>query len=445
MVLQIRGWLREDERLALRRWCFQKDVLELGAFQGLSSCCIAATAKSLVTVDTFDGRGTAEPGDYQDIFWRNINSVGRSATVKAIKGLFADVVPGLTETFDVVFIDGSHDYESVKQDIGLARGVLRPGGHLLMHDYDASNPGVVQAVDELIASGARAYGQACSLVRISPEPVDETTYPPKVVIAMPHRDGWASYGATRALCATPSSKYTRWIIDAGNSILTLTFNTLLAQALNLRDKEGATHFAMLHNDVVPTAPDWVDILMEEMCAHDLDVISAVVPIKNDCGLTSTATDHADYPWGVRRLTMKEIFELPETFTAPDVKHREHDACLLLNTGCWLMKINEPWMQGLHFRQQDRVVWCVGTNEWVAQSISEDWDFSRQLVARGCRLGATRKVPLFHQISQYNNQNVWGRYQTDEDFLKAEQETAHLKDLEVTDDHEPNQLPAADLP
>lgn len=428
MGIIINGWLHEDERLALRRWCFQKDVLELGAFEGLSSCNIAMTARSLVTVDTFDGRGTAEHRDTAEAFWKNINSIDRAATVRAHRGMFSEVLPTLAETFDCIFIDGSHDYESVMQDVELSLPHLRPGGLLLMHDYCIENPGVVKAVDELIAA-KRLYprDQANSLIMLATEPAPEKKTP-KVVIGMPHRDGWAHYGAVFAATAIPSTKYTRWTINQGNSILTLTFNQLLADALNLRDKEGATHFAMLHNDIVPCA-NWLDILMDELVAHNLDMISAVVPIKNEKGLTSTASDNLGYPWGVRRLTMKEVMALPETFTVRDIPHRQDDACLLLNSGCTLMKIDEPWMEGLHFRQQDRIAWCVKDQEWVAQGISEDWDLSRQLVARGCRLGATRKVGLFHFLPQYNNSTPWGTYDVDEDFITAEAETAHLKNQE----------------
>jgi len=166
--------------------------------------------------------------------------------------------------------------------------------------------------------------------------------------------------------------------------------------------------------------------MDELVANDLDMISAVVPLKNGKGLTSTATDHPDGPWGVRRLTMTEVMQLPETFTSKDIPFREDMSCLLLNSGCTLMKMNEPWAQGLHFRQQDRIVWCIKDGDWAPQSISEDWDFSRQMYHRGCRLGATRKVKLFHQNEVYHNHSAWGTQERDEDWFTAEADTAALK-------------------
>jgi hypothetical protein len=57
---------------------------------------------------------------------------------------------------DVVFIDGSHDYQSVKRDIALWRTRVRPaGGRLCGHDYDDNWPGVKQAVDEAFGSRVR--------------------------------------------------------------------------------------------------------------------------------------------------------------------------------------------------------------------------------------------------------------------------------------------------
>jgi len=256
-------------------------------------------------------------------------------------------------------------------------------------------------------------------------PVAEQERKIKVAVGMPHRDGWASYGAVMAATSGASDKYTHYTYNRGNSILTQTFNELFCDALNARDTEGVTHFAMLHNDVVPEK-NWLSTLIDEMEECDLDVLSAVVPLKNQHGLTSTGVDTPGYPWGVHRLTMREVMELPPTFTAADVPFRQPDACLLLNSGCWAMRLTEPWVEGLHFRQQDRIVWCLATKSWAAQSISEDWDFSRQLHTRGCRVAATRKVALYHQNPQYTNQEAWGDWEHDNAFLEGEKETERIK-------------------
>lgn len=54
-------------------------------------------------------------------------------------------------TFDVVYIDGDHSYEGVKQDIAFAMAHAAPNALILMHDVLAPQfPGVRQAFDEVM-------------------------------------------------------------------------------------------------------------------------------------------------------------------------------------------------------------------------------------------------------------------------------------------------------
>jgi len=64
-------------------------------------------------------------------------------------------------SFDMVFIDGDHSYEGARYDIEHSLPLLRPGGILVLHDYDRESRlgpeyaegelalGVTRAVDEL--------------------------------------------------------------------------------------------------------------------------------------------------------------------------------------------------------------------------------------------------------------------------------------------------------
>lgn len=54
--------------------------------------------------------------------------------------------------FDLIFVDGAHDYEHIRHDLGFWR-LLRPGGLLLFHDYSPEKSGrpsadVFRAVNE---------------------------------------------------------------------------------------------------------------------------------------------------------------------------------------------------------------------------------------------------------------------------------------------------------
>ena len=52
---------------------------------------------------------------------------------------------------DYVFLDGGHDYETVKNDLNCCNKVLENDGTILCDDYDLSYaPGVKQAIDEFV-------------------------------------------------------------------------------------------------------------------------------------------------------------------------------------------------------------------------------------------------------------------------------------------------------
>jgi precorrin-6B methylase 2 len=81
------------------------------------------------------------------------------------------------------------------------------------------------------------------------------------------------------------------------------------------------------------------------------VLGVVAPIKDQRGVTSTALAHDDGDtWRVHcRLTMQEVYRLPETFTSEDVGRP-----LLVNTGCGSAGSTEAWARKVHFTINDRI-------------------------------------------------------------------------------------------
>ena len=61
--------------------------------------------------------------------------------------------------FDVVYIDASHDYESVKQDILSWKNKVKKGGILCGDDYIGGWPGVVKAVNECFGNKINRVGK----------------------------------------------------------------------------------------------------------------------------------------------------------------------------------------------------------------------------------------------------------------------------------------------
>lgn len=422
--------MKEDERLALRRWAFGRRVLEIGSYEGLSTSQLGITADSIDAVDTFDGRGTPEPRDTFEAFKATVTACGITDKVKAHRGLTTKVLPRLEpQSFDLAFIDASHDYANVKQDADLARPLLKPDGLLAFHDYNDVHPGVQRVVDDLIDGGARLVEHVNTLALLSFAPAPESK-PLHLFIALPHRNRQPDPKTLARIAEHAIAEQRRCKVTvrmSGHSVLTLNFNGLLALALNEVVADGCTHFAMLHDDVFPDA-GWATTLLGELDTYALDMVSAVVPIKNDKGLSSTGTDTVGDPWAVRRISMREIFTLPKTFTAADVPWRQCEAPLLVNSGCWVMKLDQPWIQGLAFRQTDRLAYDVVKKRYFPQSISEDWDWSRQMHGRGARIGATRKVGLIHERAEYHNRAPWGAWETDEDYAQ------YLEEVKAADEH-----------
>lgn len=188
----------------------------------------------------------------------------------------------------------------------------------------------------------------------------------------------------------------------GSSLLARTFNELWCTALNYKLVKGERidYFAMLHADVTPAA-GWIDTLIDRLESHKLDVLAAVVPIKSDDGLTSTAYAKPGAspfkPAG--RLTTAEVHRLPETFTAD---HLPNGHRLLNNTGCWVCKFDPAWVTKVHFEINDRIEWDETKKCWQPRCEPEDWHLSRQLNDLGVKTGATRAVSIWHHGS-----GTWG--------------------------------------
>lgn len=442
MDVEVRGWQTEAERMALRRWAFGLQVLEIGAFEGLSTLQMAMTATHVTTIDTFDGRGTVHQAtDTAATFLANVKATGLGHKILPIRGESAKVMEKLEQVFDLIYIDGSHDYESVKADVDGARKILKPGGLLAFHDYDQNHPGVQRVVDSLREDGFYCVDQANTAVLLK-HGVSQRK-PVNVAVLFPSYNGWFMHAGvqTSAWNKASGSTYCNHTIfkprGGGSSVLTSCFNKMTCEAMNARELEGFTHLAMIHADINPD-PCWLDVLVEELEVGRFDMVSAVIPIKDFKGLTSTGLSTPAGRWAVRRLTMREVFELPETFTAQDVPWRTEEESLLLNSGCFVMRFDRPWFAGLHWRQQDRIVKVLTTGQFGNESQSEDWDWSRQLIDRGCRLAATRKVGLFHERPEFHNRAAWGEWEIDRDFMAEEKIIQESRSAVLND----NALPAA---
>ena len=174
------------------------------------------------------------------------------------------------------------------------------------------------------------------------------------------------------------------------SLLPRVFN----EALGISIARGYDVLCLLHADV-SAEPGWLSMMLDEMQEHDADVLSAVVAIKDERGLSSTAVRTAEDDY--RKLSLRECHALPQTFAAEDIGA----SMLLLNTGLMLMRTDRPWMKqwnGFRIRS------CIQWDTLTIDTVGEDWDMSEQLHALDPqpKLMATTAVQVHHWGSR-----MWG--------------------------------------
>lgn len=225
-----------------------------------------------------------------------------------------------------------------------------------------------------------------------------------IVLGMPGY-GKQTAAAGRALWTCCQDMRTVDVRYHAGSLLACNFNQLWCHALTrVHHGDRVDYFAMLHDDIGPET-FWLDKLIDELEATDLDVLGVVVPIKDPHGRTSLAIHHEGDNWSPEcRLTMRDVFELPETFTSDDLGGQK----LLLNTGCWVAKWNQEWCRQVFFTINDRIVFDIPQNRYRTEVESEDWFFSRLLHEQGLKIGATRKIAVAHQGEiDFLNTHPWG--------------------------------------
>lgn len=183
--------------------------------------------------------------------------------------------------------------------------------------------------------------------------------------------------------------------ESSVSLLCWNFNSLLAMALNMRSADpnqpGVTHFLLLHDDVRPMEPHWAAQMLQIMRRHELGVLSAVIPLKNASGETSTAIDGELDPLKGRDLRKISVADVEAR--GGMITSREEPG-LLINTGLLLVDLTQPWSEKLCFQTHDAIA-KLPDGTFQARCSPEDWTMSRWLREQGVAFGATTRVKATH--------------------------------------------------
>lgn len=163
---KIKGFLDEKEGKALYQACKMSfksgNCAEVGSYCGKSACYIGLACKEigskLYSVDHHRGSEEQQYGEeYFDaelydvstsrvntlpLFLKNIKKFNLQDYIEPIVMTSVDASIRVPDELDLIFIDGSHTFESARNDYLHWKPKLRPGGVLAIHDvYDSVEEG----------------------------------------------------------------------------------------------------------------------------------------------------------------------------------------------------------------------------------------------------------------------------------------------------------------
>lgn len=404
----ITGWLTREEGRALYAAAARTPadglIVEIGAYHGRSTVLLACSGRRVVTIDPLIPGSTGEGYTISedDALQLHANLAPFTNVIHLRRGA-QDVT--LTAPIHMLYIDGVHRDGVPLADLAWFFPLLTPGAQVCLHDF-GQWPDVGRAIANFERNGRLRCVEIAQTMYVGARDT-HASQDCRIFLARPWYDRIEpeSIDAEQRAIDPRVHRVALRISRMRRSLLASCFNALVAQCLNTG---GYDFFAMLHADLVPDA-GWLSVMTREMCAHDLDVLHAVAPIKNHEGLTSTGIAHGEEPWQrVRRLTMREVHDLPTTFTIQHVRERiDADARWLLpNTGCLLVRtrVLEDFPG---FQISDRLV-REFDGRWRDQCLPEDWNFGLWCGVMRIAIGGTRAVRLAHYGRHaWPNDQVWG--------------------------------------
>lgn len=123
-------------------------LLEIGAFKGKSTAWLTQAARQskrrLVSIDP-------HMGDSYETFKQTVARFKIEEVATLHHALSHEIGQSWDQPIAFLWIDGGHDYETVKQDIIDFTPHVQPGGTVVLDDYEAAfYPGLIRAVEETL-------------------------------------------------------------------------------------------------------------------------------------------------------------------------------------------------------------------------------------------------------------------------------------------------------
>ena len=136
LIADVPGWLTDEEGEALyelARACTGKGVIvEIGSWKGKSTICLGrgSRAGASVRIYAIDPHTDHRFGD----FTANVERAGIADLVTPIASLSQPAAADFTEPIELLFVDGSHEYDLVLEDFEKWVPKVVDGGWVAFHD-----------------------------------------------------------------------------------------------------------------------------------------------------------------------------------------------------------------------------------------------------------------------------------------------------------------------
>ena len=136
LIADVPGWLTDEEGEALyelARACRGDGVIvEIGSWKGKSTVCLGLGSQDGAGVPVYavDPHADHRYGDFKT----NIERAGIADLVRPIASLSQTAADGFDETIELLFVDGSHEYDLVLEDFEKWVPKVVDGGWVAFHD-----------------------------------------------------------------------------------------------------------------------------------------------------------------------------------------------------------------------------------------------------------------------------------------------------------------------
>ena len=136
LIADVPGWLTDEEAAALyhaARECTGRGVIvEIGSWKGKSTICLGrgSRAGNNVSIYAIDPHAEYRFGDFR----ANIERAGIADLVTPVPSTSQAKADSFHEPIELLFIDGAHEYELVKEDFEKWVPKVVEGGVVAMHD-----------------------------------------------------------------------------------------------------------------------------------------------------------------------------------------------------------------------------------------------------------------------------------------------------------------------